>query len=252
MFSSRLGWPRRPRREVRRFRECVVRQNGQRPGAAGNAETLQPTASAVGMDQSVITLKGECEPIGDLTPSKDCVSTVTRDQFEKLTNALQPGMAIDAKRQFATNYARLLVYSDAARALHLENDENVKLIIQFVRKQVLAEGLKRHYAEEFSHASDQQMQDYYNQNRAKYLEVTLQRIFIPNNPGTGDKPAKSDTEPIATAEKFRQRWVAGEDPVKLQQSAFDAQASRPARHPKSIWERDGQAVFQRVKKPSFN
>lgn len=191
--------------------------------AAGNAETLPPSASAVGMDQSVITLKGECEPKGDSTPSKDCVSTVTRDQFEKLAHALQPGMSIDAKRQFATNLARLLVYSDAARALHLENDESVKLIMQFVGNQVLAEGLKRHYTEEFSHVSDQQVQDYYNQNRAKYVEVTLQRIFIPTNPGTSDKPAKSDTEQIATAEKFRERWVAGEDAVKLQQAAFDAQ-----------------------------
>ena len=195
-----------------------------RAAAAGNATggTSSANPSAVGMDQSVITLKGGCEPIGDIMPSKDCVNTVTRAQFEKITNALQPDMAADAKRGFATNYGRLLIFSDAARALHLENDPNVLQIIQFVSQQVMAEGLKRRYAEQFAHPTEQQIQDYYNQNSSKYLEATLQRIIIPKNPGTGDKPATSDTETAAAAEKIRQRWVAGEDPVKLQQSAFEA------------------------------
>ena len=81
------------------------------------------------------------------------------------------------------NYGRLLVFSDAARALHLENDPNVQLLIQFVTQQVLADGLRRHYTEQFAHPSDQQIQDYYNQNSAKYLEATLQRIIIPTNQG---------------------------------------------------------------------
>jgi hypothetical protein len=195
-----------------------------KPPAAANASPGASTAnpSAVGMDQPVITLQGGCEPIGDITPSKDCVSIVTREQFEKVINALQPDMAADAKRGFATNYGRLLIFSDAARALHLENDPNVQLIIHFVSQQVMAEGLKRHYTEQFAHPSEQQIQDYYNQNSAKYSETTLQRIIIPNNPGTGDKPAVSDAESAAAAEKVRQRWIAGEDPVKLQQSVFEA------------------------------
>jgi hypothetical protein len=202
----------------------VPRTNPVQPPAAGSANTGAPTAniSAVGMDQPVITLKGGCEPIGDITPSKDCVSTITRAQFEKVTNALQPDMAAEAKRGFATNYGRLLIFSDAARALHLENDPNVQQIIQFVSQQVMAEGLKRHYTEQFAHPTDQQIQDYYNQNSTKYTEATLQRIVIPNNPGTADKPATSDAQVAAAAEKIRLRWLAGEDPVKLQQSAFEA------------------------------
>ena len=75
------------------------------------------------MDQPVITLKGGCEPIGNLAPAKDCISSVTRAQFEKLTNALQSGMPFDTKRTFANNYSKLLIYADAARALHLENTQ---------------------------------------------------------------------------------------------------------------------------------
>ncbi|HVP53881.1 MAG TPA: peptidylprolyl isomerase [Candidatus Eisenbacteria bacterium] len=190
--------------------------------ATGNTTANVGNPDAVGMDQPVITLKDGCKPIGDITPAQDCVSEVTRAQFEKLANALQPGMAAEAKRGFANNYGRLLVYSDAARALNLENNPDVQLILQFLTNQVLAEGLRRHYAEEFAHPSDQQIQEYYDKNSAKYLEATLERIIIPRNPGSSDKPAPSEEEQKAAAEKFRQRWVAGEDPVKLQQAAYQA------------------------------
>ena len=192
--------------------------------AAATGKTVAPGAnpSAVGPDQPVITLQGGCQPQGDITPAKDCVSTVTKAQFEKLASALQPDMAPDAKRGFANNYGRLLVFSDAARGLHLENDPIVQQIVTFITNQALFEVLRRHYAEQFAHPSEQQIQEYYNQNSSKYLEATLQRIIIPRNPGTGDKPDAHEAQDAAAAEKLRQRWIAGEDPVKLQQAAFEA------------------------------
>jgi hypothetical protein len=197
----------------------------------GNSGATAANPNAVGMDQPVITLKGACDPKGDTTPAKDCVSVVTREQFEKLTKALQPDMPAESKRQLATNYGRLLMFADAARALHVENDPNVQQIMQFVTDQVLAEGLKRHYADQYSHPSDQQIQDYYNHNSSKYLEATLQRIIIPHSPGTGDNPKATEAEEAAAAEKLRQRWIAGEDPAKLQQAAFDAAGIKGASIP---------------------
>jgi hypothetical protein len=203
----------------------------QAPVAAGNANSGASTAnpSAVGMDQPVITLKGGCEPTGYVAPSKGCVSSVTRAEFEKLTHALQPDMTAEAKRGFAANLGRLLVYSNAARALHLENDPNVQEIIQFITDQVLAEGLKRHYTEQFSHPSEQQIEAYYNQNSAKYLEATLQRINIPIRPAAGNQASAQEAQ--ANAEKIRQRWLAGEDPVTLQKAAYETAGSTGAALP---------------------
>ena len=214
----------------------VPRMHGpeqQASTAAATGSTSGPVANpnAVGMDQSVITLKGGCEPKDDITPSKDCVSNVTRAQFERLTTALQPDMSAEAKRGFAANYGKLLVFSDAARALHLENDPNVQQIMQFLANQVLAEGLKRHYMEQFARPSDQQVQEYYSQNSAKYLEASLQRVIIPHKQEAGDKPKPSEAEVTAAAEKIRQRWVAGEDPAKLQQAAFEAAGLKSASVP---------------------
>jgi len=190
------------------------------PGMKAGPEV---NSSAVGMDQAVITLKGSCTPVGGVDPAKDCVGAVNRADFEKLAHALQPSMPADAKRGFATNYGRLLIYADAARALHLENDPDVQQILQFVNNQVLAESLKRHYAEQYAHPSDEQIQNYYNQNSAKYLEAKLDRIVIPRNSGTADKPKLSEADQNALAEKLRQRWIAGEDAVKLQQAAYEAE-----------------------------
>ena len=49
--------------------------------AAGNSGATANT-STVPMDQAVITLKGGCQPEGDIAPAKDCVSTVTRPDRE--------------------------------------------------------------------------------------------------------------------------------------------------------------------------
>jgi hypothetical protein len=213
---------------------------------------MAPNASAVGMDEVVITLKGACQPNGGLQPAKDCVSSVTREQFEKITHALQPDMPAGSKRNFANNYGKLVLFADVARALHLEDDPNVKLLLQFVTQQVLADGVRRHYTEEFAHPSDQQIQAYYDQNSAKYQEVTLERIIIPRAQGGEDKPKPSEAEWNAAAEKLRQEWVAGGDPVKLQHAAFEsagiAAAGSPeiaigARRPGSL-PVDQESVFQ--------
>ena len=87
--------------------------------AAGQKPAPPVDLAKVPMDQPVITLKGGCQPIGALQPAKDCISSVTREQFEKVTYALQPDMPADAKRNFAQSYGKLLVFADAARALHL-------------------------------------------------------------------------------------------------------------------------------------
>ena len=45
--------------------------------------------------------------------------------------------------------------------------------------------------------------------------------MIPRTVATGDKPKPTDAEEKAYAEKIRERWVAGEDPVKLQKEAME-------------------------------
>jgi hypothetical protein len=195
------------------------------PGATAPAATPAPPAPNVPEDAPVITLKGACEVQPPAAPPQGCVNSLTRAQFEKLTNALQPAekgpVPPEVRRRFATQYAKLLTLADAARALGLENDPKVLEIFTFAKNQILAEAINQHFREEFAHPSEQKIQQYYDENKNKYREVTLQRIIIPVNQGGADKPKPSEEEQRAYADKMRQRWVAGEDASKLQKEAME-------------------------------
>lgn len=200
----------------------------QNPSATAAGQTAAaapaPATTNVPMSEPVITLKGACPTKTGGTPPAGCVSSLTREQFEKLTSALQQNdkpVPPDVKQRFAKKYAELLVLADAARELGMENDPRVLQIFSFAKTQILAQSLDQHYMEEYAHPSDQQIQDYYNQNIKKYTEVTLQRISIPINQGSADKPKPSDEELKAYAVKIRERWVAGEDPTKLEKEVYE-------------------------------
>ncbi|MGB8771303.1 MAG: peptidyl-prolyl cis-trans isomerase [Candidatus Korobacteraceae bacterium] len=200
---------------------------GQEPSS--NQPPAPPAAvpaTTVPMDQAVITLKGMCQPkAGATAPPAGCVSSLTREQFEKMIKALQqpgkPPMPPDVVRRFASQYAKLLVFADTARELGLENDPRVLEIVQFTRNQILTDALNQHVIQEYSHIPDQQIEDYYKQNPKKYVEGTLQRIIIPRSNAGAGKPKPTDAEEQAYANKIRERWVAGEDPVKLQKEAME-------------------------------
>jgi len=176
------------------------------------------------MNDAVITLKGACPEKNGAKPA-GCVNLLTREQFEKMTNALQPAdrgpVPPEMRRKFAAQYAKLLTMADAAREMGLENDPKVQQIFAVVRNQVLAEALNQHLMEEYAHPSDQQIQDYYNKNAKKYHEVTLQRVIISMSQNNPDKPKVTPEEQKAYADKIRQRWVAGEDPAKLEKEAME-------------------------------
>ncbi len=177
------------------------------------------------MTEPVLTLKGACPAKNGVVP-KGCVSSMTRQQFEELTNALQPAdkgpVPPEIRRKFATQYAKLLTFADAARELGLENDPKVQQIFHFAQNQILAESLNQHYVEEYAHPTDQEIQAYYDQNKKKYLEATLQRIIVPMQQVTTDNPKPDQEAQKALAEKLRQRWIAGEDPSKLEKEAMDS------------------------------
>jgi peptidyl-prolyl cis-trans isomerase C len=190
------------------------------------AANMPPSTSVVPLTEPVLTLKGACQPkAGSTEPPAGCTSSLTREQFEKLLKALtppdRPPMPPDVMRNFANQYAKLLTFSDYARAMGLENDPRVLQIMQFAKNQILTEALNQHITEEYSHPTDQQIEDYYKQNSKKYVEVTLQRIIIPRNQGNTEKPKPSDEEQQAYAEQIQKRWVAGEDPDKLEKEATE-------------------------------
>ena len=220
----------------------------------------------VGPDDTVITLKGFC---ADATQQGDsCKTVITRAQFEKLAETLQPGMSPAIRRQLATAYSRMLRMSTAAEKRGLDKTPKFDEMIYFARMQILSQELSRALQAESSKISDGDIEDYYKKNEPSYEQATFARIFVPRakqivNPvvkpkaGTtaGAKAGAKATATIGTnqppteaqkkaaeeamtklAAGLRARAAKGEDPDKLQKEAYAA-AGLPGNAPSTKMEK---------------
>src|SRR6266446_4089624 len=242
------------------------------PAAGAKAE---PSASAttdkapevkVGPDDTVITLKGFC---ADATQQGDaCKTVITRAQFEKLAESLQPGMSPAVRRQLATAYSRMLRMSTAAEKRGLDKAPKFEEKMNFARMQVLSGELSSALQEDSRNVTDGDIDDYYKKNEPSYEQATFARIFVPRSkqivnpvirPKAGTKAgtkagAKTSTtartnKPPTEAQKkaseeamttlgagLRARAAKGEDPDKLQKEAYVA-AGLPGNAPSTKMEK---------------
>lgn len=177
---------------------------------------------SVGLDDPVITLNGFC---GDPTAQGDaCKTVITRAQFEKLTEALQPGMSLALRLNVANAYARNLRMSAAAEKRGLDKTPAFEEEMRFARMQLLAQDLTRALQAEANNITEADIEEYYKKNKASYEEATLARIFVPRakqivSP-SGNQPAEDGM--LKVAADLRARAVQGEDPDKLQVEAYAA------------------------------
>jgi bifunctional DNA-binding transcriptional regulator/antitoxin component of YhaV-PrlF toxin-antitoxin module len=244
---------------------------GQAPAPAaapaGGAQTVQSAPGAppapeaapevkVAPDDAVITLKGFC---ADATLQGDaCKTVITRAQFEKLADALQPGMTPAFRRQLATRYSMVLRMSAAAEKRGLDKTSSFEEKMYFARLQILAQELGSALQADSLKVTDEDVADYYKKNEATYEQATFMRIFVPRNKQIVTKPvtaktgsgggvgaaktsAKPGPPPAPTeaqkkagedamtklADTLRARAVKGEDFDKLQKEAYVA-AGLPA------------------------
>jgi bifunctional DNA-binding transcriptional regulator/antitoxin component of YhaV-PrlF toxin-antitoxin module len=221
------------------------------PGVLGHSAPAPEVK--VGPDDPVITLKGFC---ADSSQQGDaCKTVIDRAQFEKVVDALQPGMPPALRRQLATRYSYVLKMSSAAEKRGLDKTPLFEQKMQFARMQILSQELSVSLQADSQKVSDEDVADYYKKNESSYVQATLARIFVPRSkqiptpaptpkPKTGAAGAKA-TAPKATpqpteaqkkaaeeamtklAETIRARAAKGENVDKLQKEAFTA-AGMPA------------------------
>jgi hypothetical protein len=227
------------------------------PTEPGKAPESKAPEIKVGPDDPVLTIKGYC---ADATLTGDaCKTVLTRAQFEKLAEALQPGMSPAMRRQLATAYARMLTMSSAAEKRGLDKSAHFDEAIRFARMQILSQELSKTLQAEANNPSDQDIQDFYQKNAGNFEQATFIRIFVPHSkrietppptPKTAASKAGASPEASkegATAPKaaaktlspeeqqkageeamkkeatvLHGRLVKGEDPDKLEKEAFTA------------------------------
>ena len=168
------------------------------PAAAKAPDSSAPEPPKIGPDDTVLTIKGYCP---NTTLEGDaCKTTITKAQFEKLADALQPNMSPPMRRQLASAYARMLAMSSAAEKRDLEKSAHFEEAMRFARMQILSQELSKTLQSESNNVSDPDIQDYYNKNLANYEQATLIRLFIPHTKRV-ETPVPPAKKPAAAASK---------------------------------------------------
>jgi bifunctional DNA-binding transcriptional regulator/antitoxin component of YhaV-PrlF toxin-antitoxin module len=232
------------------------------PAATPSASTDKAPEIKVGPDDAVITLKGFC---ADATQQGDaCKTVISRAQFEKLAESLQPGMSPAIRRQLATAYSRMLRMSTVAEKRGLDKQPKFEEKMNFARMQVLSGELSSALQEDAGKVTDGDIDDYYKKNEASYEQATFARIFVPRakqvvNPVVRPKAgtnvgAKASATAITNrlpteaqkkaseeamtklAAGLRVRAAKGEDPDTLQKEAYVA-AGLPGNAPSTKMEK---------------
>ncbi len=201
------------------------------PAAGTKAEQSAPAAPdkapevKVGPDDAVITVKGFC---ADATQQGDaCKTVITRAQFEKLAEALQPGMSPAIRRQLATAYTRMLRMSTAAEKRGLDKQPKFDEMMQFARMQILSQELSRALQEDSNKVTDGDIEDYYKKNEASYEQATFARIVIPRTKQMAPAAAVSKPDEKAGV-KTTAKPPATQPPTEAQKKAAEEAMTKVA------------------------
>jgi hypothetical protein len=210
--------------------------NAAPPAQGAPAAQTPPVAPAppapetkVAPTDPVITLKGPCDD-----PAKQgdvCQTVITREQFEKVVDAVQPGLPPAMRRNLATNYAHAVMMSTAAARKGLDKTPSFDEMMALSRMQILARALDRNLHEEAGKISDSDLEKYYNDNKNNYDQATVLRIFVPRTKQNMAPPPAVNKAGVKLTDKEKQaamdaREKAGEAAMKKLADSLQPRAAK--------------------------
>jgi len=183
-------------------------------------------ATSVNPSDPVITVKGACTD--PAKKGQTCETVVTREQFEKLAESLQPNMAAPIKVRLATAYSRLIGMSQEAEKRGLDKTPKFEANLGFARMQILSQQLTGALQEESQKISDDDLQKYYKEKIDTYQEANLQRLYIPRTKQIAPpKPVPGVKKDKETEEKeAKTREKAGEEAMTKTAASLRARAAK--------------------------
>jgi hypothetical protein len=222
---------------------CVWAQSGETPSSptpghspsqAAAPKLPEPQefpADKVPQDAVIVTITGVCQhPEAAKTPA-DCKTTFTRAEFEKIVDALKPHAPQSARRMLATTYAQSLIREQKGLEMGLDKTADFANRLEVNRLLISHEALDDAQKQQaWDNVTDKEIEDYYKQNPAEFVEVDVLRVFVPwFEPDENKKlpEAEREKQNLAwqsklkeEAEKLRTRALAGEDFMVLQKEAY--------------------------------
>jgi len=195
-----------------------------KPGAPAPAlESFPPKVEPLTASSPVITIAGLCAKPSSAQTLSDptCATVITKEQFDKLADAINPQMPIASRRQLANQWAQSMVLSSVAQTRGVDTNPVNADVIQLERMRVLSQLLLRDLQAEAAKVPQPELEKYYNEHPDAFEEATLKRLFIPKN--RPEAKAQLDEAGLkAEADKIRVRAAAGEDLEKLEKELYQA------------------------------
>ena len=203
-------------------------------GASAPAAKTQATGTpeATGFDtrvdsqQAVITIRGLCDSSGPKNADPaHCSTVVTKEQFEALANALNPGgegLSAKGRQTLAQAYTEALTLEAAARKSGLEETPQFHEVMNWIRLRTATELYRRNLREQFAKPTQPEIDAYYQQHHNEFDRVKLMRVLIPRESAAAPDKNAFDKKALETANTARERAAKGDDPVQIQKDAYAA------------------------------
>jgi len=183
------------------------------------------SSPTIGAEQPVISVQGLCgdHPNAAQKNSPPCSRTITREQFERLMNALNPGaqpVPPGGRQNLGQTYAEYLAFEAAAAKTGMLDTPQFHEIMDWVRLRTIAEVYRRNLQEKFRTPSPEEIDAYYHQHPGTFERVRLTRIFVPRANPSGARDPEFDQKALKAAQAARQRAALGEDPDEIQKQTY--------------------------------
>jgi hypothetical protein len=182
------------------------------------------SASTVGETQAVITVHGLCaEGVASRKPGNSCSKQITRKDFERLMNALNPGgqaVSSNGRQNLAQAYVEALAFEDAARKAGTEDTEEFREVMFWVRLRTIGDLYRRNLQEKYRTPAPEEIDFYYQQHLGSFERVHLLRILVPRKDSSGSDTNEFDKKALTAAQAARTRAMNGEALEQIQKDVY--------------------------------
>lgn len=198
-------------------------------------------------EEAIIVISGLCSSKG-ATKSSGCKTVITKGQFERVINAIQPGMSERARREFALDYANALVMAKKAEEMELDRGENYDEQMRLARLEILTRSLRKAIETRATQISEEEIQAYYDENRPMFERAEVDRLYIPKGSHSrvatvsrlaetvgAELPKKGEQSSISEAAALHASAVAGAQFPALQAQAYQDEGIARAAPDTKLW-----------------
>jgi len=208
-------------------------QSSPVPANAPSLKKPDEMLATVAPTQPVMTVRGLCP--ADTNPATtaavptthDCVTQVTKEQFEKLVNAFNSAnqqVTPAIRRQLGQSYVEIMTWAEAAKQAGADNSPAFQEVMRVIQMKTLGDFYRTQLAQQFSKPSPEEIESYYKENAPKFDSAKLARVYLPKSDPTSQATAEQkdayQKKAVQVADDIQARAAKGEPMDKLQKEAY--------------------------------